>query len=202
MDDREDFTKAWLYESPQNIGIIETYHALCFNIQDLKDWDITPIDLGSGFRKIELETSAYYWHEENGIITIGVEFSKTHFNLIVHLLGKNPKYKGNPPYAIDLYKLALNDNHILGLMSDTRLSENGFNLWERLFEEGYHVAVYSKEFPGKNFRPIRAKEELKKYFGKDSSFEKYRFAISNRKMIGECHSQFNTRRYRELAGLL
>ncbi|VVC05897.1 Uncharacterised protein [uncultured archaeon] len=204
MADRDDFCISWLSESPQNIGKTEMYWALYSVIVDMKRLpNVKQIYLGNGYRKIVLQETMYYWNEVDGEIILGVELWKKNSVLLVQMLGKNPKYRGKPPYAIDLYELIIedNENSILRLQSDSKLSEDGIKVWEKLLDDGYDIVVYDIREPGRIHAHFEAKNDFLQYFGKDPSFINYRFGVFKENMLAECISQFSIRRIRELSGL-
>lgn len=198
---RTTFNESWLSESPENIGNIETYSAVNFNIRDMISSGFKPEDVGNGYFKIHTGKKYYYWYEENGEILIGAELYQTPENLTIEYLGKKPELRWHPPYASDLYKKILDDDKIIRFANDTKLSENGFKVWQKLFDEGYKITIYEQENPGQSMKTITSKNELNNYFGADKKFENYQFVLSNPKMLGECRSYFLTRRLRELSGL-
>jgi hypothetical protein len=204
---RTDFNETWLSEMPMGLGSFETYDALEYNIKDLLDNGISPKDLGNGVKKIELSQTLFYWYEDKNIIILGTELVKKQQGLIVRLTGKNPKYRGKPPYASDLYQLILQDNKTrsLRLMSDESLIDEGKQIWDRLFSMGLNVSVYDRDYPGKTFKTFKTKQEMDKYFKlDDTDFKRYQYVLSETgEMLAETRSYFNTRRMREFVpGLL
>lgn len=204
---RTDFNETWLTEMPMGLGSFETYDALEYNIKDLIDNGIVPEDLGNGVKKIELSQTIFYWYGDKNTIILGVELAKKSQGLIVQLTGKNPKYRGKPPYASDLYQLILSDNKTksIRLMSDESLSDEGKQIWDRLFSMGLNVSVYDRNNPGKSFKTFKTKKEMDKYFKlDDTDFKHYQYVLSEiGEMLAETRSYFNTRRMRELIpGLL
>jgi hypothetical protein len=114
-----------------------------------------PADLGNGIKKIDLSQTMVYWYEDkNGTILLGVELDKTnHKGLLFILTGKNPRYRGKSPYASELYQFILRDNKTksIRLLSDELLSDEGKQIWDRLFSMGLNVSVYDRESSGKSF---------------------------------------------------
>lgn len=204
---RTDFVETWLKEMPTVLGSFETYDALVYNIKDLLDNGVVPKDLGNGVKKVELSQTMFYWYEDKNTIILGVELAKKQQGLVVQITGKNPKYKGKPPYASDLYQLILQDNKTksLRLMRDESLSDEGKQIWDRLFSMGLNVSVYDRDFPGKTFKTFKTKKEMDKYFELDNAdFKRYQYVLSDLgEMLAETRSYFNTRRMREFVpGLL
>jgi hypothetical protein len=208
MTSRIDFNETWLIEMPTGLGSFETYDMLEYNIKDLIDNGVVPTDLGNGIKKIDLSQTMVYWYEDkNGTILLGVELDKKSQGLIVRLTGKNPKYRGKSPYASELYQFILRDNKTksIRLLSDESLSDEGKQIWDRLFSMGLNVSVYDRESPGKSFKTFKTKEEMDNYFELDNTdFKRYQYVLSESgEMLAETRSFFNTRRYRELiSGLL
>lgn len=199
---REDFNQSWLTEMPEGLGKFETFDALEYHINDLIKNNVVPENLGNNVEKIELSQTVYYWvRDKNGAIVLGVELEKTPQALIVMLTGKNPKYKGKPPYASDLYKFILDDNkHLsLRLMSDISLSDEGKAIWDRLFQSGLSVSIYDRDNPGRSFTSLNSKEEMDQYFkNDDANFKRYQYVISESgEMLAETRSFFHIRRFRE-----
>lgn len=204
---RTDFNETWLTEMPMGLGSFETYDALVYNIKDLLDNGVAPKDLGNGVKKIELLPTVFYWYENKNTIILGVGLVKKQQGLVVQLTGKNPKYRGKPPYASDLYQFILRDNKTksIRLLSDESLSDEGKQIWDRLFSMGLNVSVYDRESPGKSFKTFKTKKEMDNYFELDNTdFKRYQYVLSeSREMLAETRSYFNTRRMRELIpGLL
>jgi hypothetical protein len=205
---REDFVNSWLIEMPQGLGNFETYDAVEYQINDLKNNGIEPTDLGNSIKKIDLSQTAYYWVEDDqGTILLGVELEKRPQALVVALTGKHPNLRRKPPFASDLYKFILDDNKNLSLrlMSDESLSDEGKALWDRLFAMGFNVSVYDKEEPGRTFNTFKSIEDMNQYFKHDDTdYKRYQYVISETgEMLAETRSFFHTRRFREqIKGML
>jgi hypothetical protein len=202
---RTDFIESWLVEMPQRKNVGDMYPIISRNIKELIDNGIKPIKVTDNLYKIVLNTILYYWYGKANTIIIGVELSKTPQNLTVNFVGKNPEYSGKPPYAGDLYDAIIKDNHYsLGLTSDQQLSDEGFSIWKRLFNKGHTISVYDTTNPGQSRVTFKNEFEMNDYFGDDPSFKKYRFIVSESspEKLGEIIGHFNTRRMRELAGIL
>lgn len=201
--DRTHFNNTWLAEMPQGIGKFELFDMIEYNINDLKKNGVKPVDVASNLKKIDLPQSVYYWYESNGQIVLGIELSKEKQGWIVRAVGKNPRFKGRPPYASDIYNDVLRDsNHSIRLMSDIDLSDEGYNIWKRLFSQGHKISVYDRENPGQSFKTFDSLADFDKFFKTDdTNFRRYQYILSeNGTMLAETRSHFNTRRMRELAG--
>ena len=203
---RTDFIQTWLTEMPEGLGKFETFDQLEYNIADLKKNQLPITELGNNLKKIDLNQTAYYWYESNGVVLLGVELEKKQQGWIVRLTGKNPINRGRAPYASDLYNAVLKDSkhYSIRLISDTQLSDEGYAIWKRLFDQGHKVSVYKRNDPGKSFQTFKSIEEFDQYFQHDNTdFRQYQYVLSESgEMLAETRSFFNTRRYRELAGLI
>jgi len=203
--DRTDFNETWLAEMPQQIPIVDYYDAMVSNIKDYSQTEQI-INLGTfkGFevRKIKLDTLLFYWFELDNTILLAVELVIKPQGLIVRLLGKNPEYKNKKPYASDLYAFILQDTkNGIRLFSDDRMSNEGFNLWRRLFNDGFKVSTYDNNNPGGTFITLHSFFDFENFFNSDASYKQYQFVLHESTMITETRCQFHTRRIRELSGL-
>jgi hypothetical protein len=210
--DKIDFQKSWidekiLIESPEGIGKFELYDMLKYDINDLISNNFASTILkninGFDFKKIELTTTIYYWFEKNGEIILGSELEKNPQSLIVHITGKNSNYRRKFPYASDLYALILNNSKKgIRLMSDVQLSDEGYNIWKKLFKLGCNISVYDRTSPGRTFKTFDKLNDFDDYFkNDDTNFQKYQFILTEEKSIIETLNYFNIQRYRELCGL-
>lgn len=202
---RTDFNETWLIEMPEGLGSFETFDQVEYNINDLKRKQIPIKDLGNGLKKVELSQTLYYWYEKNNQILIGVELDKRNQGYVVRLTGKNPAIRGNPPFASDLYLTILKDNQhkSIRLLSDVQLSDEGYKIWKRLFDQGAKISIYDKTQPGKSFQTFQNIQEFEQYFKHDdSNYKRYQYVLSgNRSTLSETRGWFHTRRFRELSGL-
>lgn len=201
---RIDFNESWLTEMPQRKNVGDMYPIISRNIGELIDNGSKPIKVSANLYKIVLNTIAFYWYGAENII-VGVELSKTPQNLTVNFIGKNSEYSGKAPYASDLYDAILKDNgYSLCITSDEQLSDEGFSIWKRLFNKGHVISMYDTTNPGQSRVTFKNEHELNDYFGDNLTFRKYRFIISESspEKLGETIGHFNTRRMRELAGIL
>lgn len=201
---RNDFSDTWLFEMPSGLGSFEIFDAFEYSIKDLIKTGIKQTEVKNNFYKIELTNSVYYWYEINGIIALGSQLYKKPQGLVVSITAKNPMFRGKSPYASDLYKNILSDSPLnIRILSDTQLSDEGYSIWKNLFNQGLKISVYDKINPGKSFKIFDNKNEMDEYFKHDDDdFKRYQYIVSENIMqIAECKSFFNTRRYRELAGL-
>jgi len=202
---RNDFNNTWLYEMPSGLGSFEIFDAFIYTLNDLRSTNIPITKLDNNLNKIDLPSSVYYWYEKDGEILMGSELHKKPQGLVVSVTAKNPKYRGKPPFASDLYRIILQDNSNLNIriLSDTQLSDEGYSIWKYLLNSGVKISVYDRENPGKSFKTFDNIEDMEQYFEHDNTdFKRYQYVMSESIIqIAECKSFFNTRRYRELAGL-
>ena len=197
--DRTSFNETWLSESPSRIKPVNFYPNLLDTIKDLISYNKQPIDLGNGYFKIVMESLLYYWYEDaNSVIQLIIELSKCPQGLRVNLVGKNPSITGQKPFASDLYNAILNDTKKgIRITSDTQLSDEGLNIWKRLYSCGHVVSIYNNEFPGKTFHTINDMKEFNDYFGDSPDFKKYQFVLNELSFLPETRCYFNTRAIRE-----
>lgn len=202
---RNDFNNTWLFEMPSGIGSFEIFDAFIYTLKELISTNVPITKLDNNLNKIELPSSLYYWYEQNNEIILGSELHKKPQGLVISVTAKNPKYRGKQPFASNLYKSILKDNSNLNIriLSDTQLSDEGYAIWKSLFKDGVKISIYDRENPGKSFKIFNNIEDMEKYFEDDNTdFKRYQYIMSESiNQIAECKSFFNTRRYRELAGL-
>lgn len=202
--DRTDFNETWLAEMPSGVGNIETFDAISYSIKDLLSHGVVPDVLANGVNRVKLSSTIYYWYEKDSVILLGSQLSIRPQGLVVQLTGKNPRLRGQPPYASQLYNEILKDSGKgIRILSDTSLSDEGLNLWKKLVSLGHTVSVYDSENPGKTFQTFSTPHELDAFFkDDDTDFSRYQYVVSESGInLAETRSYFNTRRYRELAGL-
>jgi hypothetical protein len=205
LSNRNDFTETWLMEMPEGLGSFSTFDQLDYSIKDRIKHDSQVVDVAKDTKKITGSQVIFYWIEINGEIALATELQIRPQGLIVSVTGKNPKYTGKAPYASDLYNLILKDSgKSIRLISDSTLSDEGYGIWKRLFKQGNKISVYDKEEPGKTFTTLKSIEDMDKYFANDDTdFRRYQYVLSEAgEVLAETRSYFNTRRMRELTGLL
>jgi len=204
---RGDFIHTFLSEMPMGTPATDFLYQIEHDIRE-KQIYYTTIKVSDNLFKIEGNQLIYYWYESNGNILLGVELSKKPRGLSVNYIGK--PNKNGPPYASDLYLDVLRDrkgieyegNHII--MSDSKLSDEGFNIWKRLLKDGHKMVVYDKDSPGQSYTEIHTLDELEQYFKhNDPNYQKYTYVLSeNMQSIIDIRSMFRLRRTRELSGSL
>jgi hypothetical protein len=198
---REHFNESWLVEMPQRVAGGNYLPEIIFNMRHfLSTYPIQ--SLSSGLKKLEAGRTWFYWIEENNEIVLAMECYQTYQNLSVGAVGK--KYKGVSPYADEFYLNILKDitPYSLVFNSDETLSNNGFDIWKRLLVSGHKISVYNKSSPN-DLNLISSEEELEKYFNNEFKFRDYIYVLSESvKTQILTKGFFNTRRMRELAGIL
>ena len=200
---RTQFNETWLTEMPEGLGKFEMFDMLQYNIKDMIKNTQTILDLGNNLKKIDLQQSVYYWYEQSGEILLGAELFKAPQGWIVQLVGKNPKIRGRSPFASDLYNAILQDTKSsIRILSDKQLSDEGFEIWKRLFQQGHKISVYDATNPGKTFQTFDNINDFDTYFkNDDTTFQRYQYVLTENSYLAETRNNFNNRRYRELAGL-
>jgi hypothetical protein len=202
---RTDFNETWLVETPMGVGKMGDgfFNTIINGIQEYIDAEMVPESMANGFKKIQGQQVAYYWHENDNVITIASEFTIKPQALVVNGVAKNPNVKSSVS-AVDLYDAVLSDNYkSIKLMSDSTLSDDGYNLWKRLLQSGHTISVYDKMNPGQSLISIKTVDDMNDFFkhgDKDYRRRQYVLSESNIK-LAETRSYFNTRRMRELSGL-
>lgn len=204
---REAFVESWigtLVEQPQRIPETKMYDAIRSIILDRINGGDIPQSLPGGIKKIVGGQVVYYWIEINDEIALGVELAITPQNLTVGIVGKNPKLEKKPPFASDLYTAILKDSPLsIRIRSDVALSDEGFKIWKRLFDQGHTVLVYDSANPGQSHSVIVNYNQMLSFFKDDATGRKYQYVLSE---SGTRHldtlSFFNLRRMRELIGTL
>jgi hypothetical protein len=202
---RENFVESWLTEMPSGIGPMDNYDQVVYCIKDRVNSGSQVIDLGNGLKKITGIQTVFYWIEGNKEILLGTELYVKPQSLVVSITGKKLSLKGKPPFASDLYLAILKDNDMsIRIVSDVTLSDEGYNLWKRLFNQGCKVSLYDKEHPGQTFKTFDSLADMDQYFKHDDSkYKRYQYVLSEvGEKLAESRSYFNIRRYREIAGLL
>lgn len=190
-------------EMPEGTDPIMGYDNLVYAIQERLQMGQTPVKVTDHIYKLEGNTDMYYWWGSPNRVDLAVEIEKTPQSLVVGLLGKNPLLKGQSPYASDLYVAIVNDSELSLLLSDQKVSAEGLKVWKTLVELGYSITVYDSQTPGQSRKTIQDPDQLDQYFGhKQPEFTRYRYVLSKPGMqLWETVAFFNTRRYREFAGM-
>lgn len=211
-DSRQDFIDSWLTEMPVGVGKIghgffspaprDATPRIYFSTTGLIMFEVDPEQLPNGYKRIIGSQTAFYWHETDGEIDIACELSVAPQSLTVNAIGKPAESK---MHASDLYNVVLqNTNVSIRFMSDKKLSDSGYDLWKRLLSIGHTVSVYDSSAPGNSLITMKTVDDLDRFYrAGDNSYERYQFVLSESgMMLAETRSFFNTRRMRELSGLL
>jgi hypothetical protein len=203
MGNRTNFNETFLSEMPNGIGVFGTYPQLVSNIKEQIDYNANIIQLPNNLNKIIRSTTLLYWYGDENNIILGCELRIESEGLVVSLTGKSPDYKKKPPYASELYNAILDDsNRSLRLLSDSNLSDEGFNIWKRLFDDGRNVSIYSLNNPGQSFKPFKTFNDMEQYFAHNRlDLNKYQYVLSESgDQFGDIIAIFGIRRARELCG--
>jgi hypothetical protein len=203
-DSRTDFNESWLSEMPTGIGHIDTYDWLADTIGERIAQGAKVTDLPNNLKKIDSSQTRHYWYQQGTDIVLAAELSVQRQALVVNAIGKNPAYKGKPPYAADLYDAVLKDSDVsIRIMSDRQLSDDGYAIWKRLFALGHKISVYDRKEPGTSYTTFTDASDMDQFFkDNDPKYKRYQFVLSESGKFGETLSFFSTRRMRELSGLL
>lgn len=199
---RTQFIESWLFEMPERIDDLEAYDTLAWTIKDRISGGETPQQIKPGIYKLGKQI-LLYWMGTPNKVDLAMELAQKPQSLVINLTGKHPLLQGKPPYATDLYAAILDDNETSLIVSDATLTDSGINIWKKLVQLGYYVTVYNMDKPGHSRQTIKSPHELDVFLAKDDTdYRRWRFVISKPGIqIGETVSAFNTRRYRELAGM-
>jgi len=206
--DRLEFNETWVMESPEGIGKWASYDGLCYGIKDTISQGHSIIKLPNNLNKLEAGNLIYYWYGDANKILLGSELHVKPNGLVVAITGKEPDLvkQKQPPYASELYLAIINDTQkAIRLLSDKQLSDQGFNIWKRLYNDNILVGIYdSKNNVGQSFKRLGSYKEFKQYYKlHDADFQRYQYVLfknGSNSLIETC-SYFNLRRMRELAGL-
>lgn len=206
LDTRQNFINAFLREMPEQIPSADYSDAITKIIKE-KQLFYPTIKLSDNLYKIEGNSTVYYWFEQDNKILLGAELEKEKYALVVRLIGK--PNKGGRPYASDLYSAILDDKrNVQGeinsiIISDSKLTDEGFNIWAKLLKNGYKISVYNIADPGSSYVQIKSSEDLKKYFNDKLSARNYRYVLSESEQYNsEIWSQFNLYKIRKNSGIL
>jgi hypothetical protein len=199
---RTEFIESWLFEQPERLNDLESYDTLKWTIRERISDGGAVTEVQPGVYKLG-DQIQLYWMGTPQRVDVAIELEHKPQSLVVNLVGKRPDLQGKPPHATDLYMAVLNDNPKSLIISDSKLSDAGVNVWKRMVQLGYFITVYNTNRPGQSRRTIRQPHELDEFLAyDDSDYQRWRFVLSNPgSQIGETVSFFNTRRYRELAGM-
>ena len=202
MSGRDQFNTTWLVETPSTLGEFgNTFDILSNSINDWINNGIVPTQIKPNLFTLHGQNIQYFWYQDKNEITLAVELEKRQQGYAVTIVGKNPKYSNKLPYATDLYNEILSVIPLSLIFSDAQLSNDGISLWRKLISDPNNVvSAYNQQTPGKSFKTI-SPHELDDYIGPDHYY--LRFVLSRKGIaLAETRSYFNTRRYRELSGMI
>ena len=209
IDSRQTFINTFLCEMPMGTPATALNQQIVHDIREKQKYFKTE-KVSNNLFKMEGSQLVYYWYEVDSKILLGAEFLREHHALVVNYIGKTNK--GSPPYASDLYLAVLADRKNLPtnpigpseinaiVMSDSKLSEEGLNIWIKLLNAGHKLLIYNKDYPGAVNIPIDSIDHLKQYFKhNDVNYQKYRYVLAeNGPSFGDILGFFSLRRIREL----
>lgn len=200
---RTDFNETWLMEMPSGINTLDAYETLVYNIKERIEYDANIIQLPNNLNKITGSTVLFYWYGDKDNIILATELRVAPEGLIVSLTGKDPNYKKTPPYASQLYDAIIKDTHkALALLSDTKLSDEGYAIWKKLFDLGHRIMIYDRLNPGQSYKMCKSITDMDQYFAHNNKdYEKYQYVLGEHEEMGDVLSIFGIRRAREICGL-
>lgn len=181
------------------------YPYLIQAIQERLQMGQKPDHMGDNLFRIVGAQLVHYWYQAGDHILLGTELTKKPQTLVVNFTAKSPQHQNQPPWASDLYMRILQDGATpLRLMSDHSLTHEGLKIWKRLLGQDVTIMVYDTQNPGVTNKVITSTQELLKHFGDgDPDFKRYQYVLTlGNNMLAETRGLFNTRRMRELAGIL
>lgn len=144
IDSRKSFTETWLKEMPTGLGQFETLDVLTYSVKDFLRFGIIPRPVKDNLFVIDVGTTMLYWigSPDGKEIKIAAELKKENEALVVTILGKDRRLKGQTPFASDLYSDILKDSsENLRIKSDKFLSDEGFSVWKGLVNRGHKISV-------------------------------------------------------------
>jgi len=200
----DEFNDSWLSEMSIRTKNTDMYTPLNLNIKAYIKDGYKVNDLGGGLKKSDGSSVISYWYQLGDEIALATEIEKKAHGLVVNATGKNPKYKGQPPFASALYNAILDDNHrAIRLMSGALLSDEGYGIWRELFRAGHNVSVYNNKNPTQTFQTFKSQDEMDAKFGDHPDMEQWQFVLTESyESLMETAGYFNTRRIQELSGLI
>jgi hypothetical protein len=171
----ETFKNKWLFESTMLTGpsAHNPYDDLVSAITSNVNSGHEPVTLQNGLKKLDTGTDIFYWVEKNNTTEIATQVEKVSTGLYIELTGKKP---GGIIFASELYNMILNDAGRL-LFSGNILSDEGINIWKRLFNNGRKIYVYDTKNYNDKF-DINSEADFKKFIGDTPDYQKYRYALS------------------------
>jgi len=205
-DGRQCFYESWVKESPaRTLGSISWQQALDQLTISLSNNLAVITNIKPNIYCLEIPRALYIYYKDDVDIKAIVQLEPKPDSLNVIATNKDPALKGQPTYITDLYiaALAVAGEKSLKLASDNVMTDDGFGIWQRLFNQGHIISVYNNS----NFKLLPVKitnlTDLNSYFNDGFMYKNYRFVISeNLLRAEEVFGQFMIRRTRELAGIV
>ncbi len=200
---RDAFNDTFLFESPEPMEF-PTWEILKYDIIELKKIKTKYVkEINKNVFRLKLPTLIYFWIENNDHeIILAVSLERKPRGYAVMMTGKSNNYKNKSPYASDLYLAILKNLKSNLIFSDKTLSQSGFNVWKRLFNNGCKVLLYNTAEPGKSFVKINSENEMKKFYQQGKEFQNYRYVLSESLASqAETWALFRVRMHREINNL-
>lgn len=202
------FKDTFLIESPFNSGknvMNDMIDSLRMLIDEYIQVRYKVIQLNQNTFKMNVTGTEliYYWNTNNADeIILAAQIAKRDLAAAVTSLGKDVRYAHKDPKAKELYKIIVKDlSTSLKLMSDGDMTEDAFNNWVKLLNDGYKISVYDKNMPGMSFTNLYTREDMLPYFKDDETYHRFQFILSeSQEQLGQVMAGFSIYRVREHAG--
>jgi hypothetical protein len=168
---KESFNKNWLFETPISTGSSgnNPYNDLMSSIMSNIENGHKIVQVSNNLNKLETPANIFYWINNE----IAAELTQTTTGLYIELVAKRP---GTNTYASTFYEMILADAKQL-IFSGDKISDEGTEIWKRLLNNGHKLFVYNTENVFDKIS-ISSLEDLKKYLGPTTEFQKYRYVFS------------------------
>lgn len=167
-------------------------------IDFLKENQTKAIDIGNNYRKCEFDDFVYYWIEYNSIVTLAASFAIRPYALIVCDVFKESK----SPSIAKLFKKIIQERSQLPsfynniLFTDAHLLNEGDLFWGSVWNNQITLSVFNGTQPGQTFSEIDRNVNSLPLLN-----HKYIMSELGERYI-DTRICFNTRRSREIGGLL
>jgi hypothetical protein len=196
------FSRRFLAEMPQQLNGGNPYDAISSIIQELLSANITVESLGNNTFRIASGNSVYYWigsADGNQIRLCSNVDEDGNFAKITST-GKNPNLLKTEPYAIDLYlRIANSLPHGVKFSCDAILSDDGFNVWKRIFNSGHELVIYNNRSEKFNADRIKSAAELENYFKNHPEARQYQYGIAESAIAIGIKGDFSIMEWKRLA---
>ena len=168
---KESFNKNWLFETPMATGPSgnNPYNDLMSSITANINNGHKIVHVSNNLNKLETPANIFYWIDTE----IAAELEQKPTGLYVDLVAKRP---GSGVYASDFYEMILVDAKQI-IFSGDKISDKGSTIWQHLLSNGHELFVYNTEDAFDKIS-VGSIEDLKKYLGPSTDFQKYRYVLS------------------------